>query len=1005
MDDPESEWEIQESSGGSSDNGKLRWMMRLGKKILVTGIVVSSAPFVLPPLVAISAIGFFCLVPYGIFLLSYACTETVMSRLFPMPSPTAPLLLEYREAYDGEEEANGDEKQGEQNEVIKGGFNMEREEKEIKEDTIEEVEMRIELVDKVKEELVEGNILQGDAFSNDGVENDEKKSMEEVDEILEGNRHEEDDGEFLDEEKESPSQSFEVEVKEVTESKAEQPTVEESRGEQLAGDGQGSEAIVEGDKKHSSNIEKEPPLEAENVEDNGELVRERSGLLGRNKVENKSDYARDDKESVQNVDAQRKPTKKTELKVEGTTKRKGEQSIAESVNEHPGDEIHQGEEKERGNLNKETTAELKNVAAQIVQATNIESDELVRESRGSLERGREKGRNRDAVEDKQGVKRAKVDAEGELLEGNERATERKQKQPLVEESVGEQPVDEVSGILGGLEGSDKNDSNMEETPLEVKNIPVQLVQSIDVEENEKLVIGARGLSERISDESKPDHEVDDKQRAERVNVAGVGKQSKEIEAKIEGTTEVKVEQFLGDESMSEEPIEEVCNIMVEFEGDEKNGSNIEEETPFQIKKVAVQLSQSTDIEEDENDSNMEETPLEVKNIPVQLVQAIDVEENEKLEIGARGLSERISDESKPDHEVDDKQRAERVNVGGVGEQSKEIEAKIEGTTEVKVEQFLGDESMSEKPIEEVCNIVVEFEGDEKNGSNIEEETPFQIKNVAVQLSESTDIEEDEELVSETTGLLEKIRDEGKTDYAVDDTLRTVKEHAGAEKDDKKIVGDVGEAENRCILAYDRMGKSTRVFEPKENKEDNKVQMKESMENLDAASKEMKLGTDIEGLSEKMDVDNIPSVGLVSETAKNGSSTTEIIVESAILMEGGRAEDGNENNVEQNYLLNWEKKDVIFSNKDEREIGDEQGLDLLSTVSQQGSPSYVYTFEESHPSLSYSDHQEISDSLELPISTKAQESDDIHISAAGAIDKASNEVRPKFIYIAYHCGCY
>ncbi|EOY09956.1 Uncharacterized protein TCM_025326 [Theobroma cacao] len=167
-------------------------------------------------------------------------------------------------------------------------------------------------------------------------------------------------------------------------------------------------------------------------------------------------------------------------------------------------------------------------------------------------------------------------------------------------------------------------------------------------------------------------------------------------------------------------------------------------------------------------------------------------------------------------------------------------------------------------------------------------------------------------------------------------------------------------------------------------------MKESMENLDAASKEMKLGTDIEGLSEKMDVDNIPSVGLVSETAKNGSSTTEIIVESAILMEGGRAEVGNENNVEQNYLLNWEKKDVIFSNKDEREIGDEQGLDLLSTVSQQGSPSYVNTFEESHPSLSYSDHQEISDSLELPISTKAQESDDIHISAAGAIDKASNE---------------
>ncbi|XP_021281934.1 spindle pole body component 110-like [Herrania umbratica] len=830
MDDPVSEWEIQESSGGNSDNGKLRWMMRLGKKILVTGIVVSSAPFVLPPLAAISAIGFFCSVPYGIFLLSYACTEAVMSRLLPMPSPTAPLLLEYREAYNGEEEANGDEKQGEQNEVIKGGFKMEREEKELKEDTIEEVEMRIELVDKVKEELDEGNILQGDAFSNDGVENDEKKSMEEMDQILEGNKHEEDDGEILDEEEESPSQSFEVEVKEITESKVEQPTIEESRGEQLAGEGQGFEAIVEGDKKNSSNIEKEQPLETENVEDNGELVRETSGLLGRNRVENKSDYARDDNESVQNVDAQRKPIKKTELKVEGTTKRKGEQSTAESVNEHPRNEIHEGEEKERGNLNKETTVEVKNVATQIVQATNIESDELVRETRGFLERGREKGRNRDAVEDKQGVKKAKVDAEGELLEGNERTIERKQEQPLIEES-----------------------------------------------------------REVIRD-----------------------------------------------------------------------------------------------------DNNMDETPLEVKNIPVQLVQAINVEENEKLVIEARYLSEKISDESKPDHEVDDKQTAERVNVGGVGEQSKEIEVKIKGTTKVKVEQYLGDESMSEEPIEEVCNIVVEFEGDEKNGSNIEEETPFQIKNVAVQLSQSTDVEEDEELVSETMGLLEKIRDEGKTDYAVDDKLSTVKEHVGAEKDDKKIVGDIEEAENRCILAHDRMGKPTTVFKPKENKEDNKVQMKESMENLDAASKEMKLGTDIEGLSEKMDVDNIPSIGLVSETVKKGSSIIEIIVKSAKLMERGRAEDDNESNVELNYLLNREKKDVIFSNKDEREIGDEQGLDLLSTVSQQGSPSYVNTFEESHPSSSYSDHQEISDSLELPVSTKAQESDDIHISAAGAIDKVSNE---------------
>ena len=112
IDDPESEWEIQESSGANSGDGKLGWMLRLGRKILVTGIVISSAPLVLPPLIAISAIRLVCSVPYGIFLVSSACTKTVMSRLLPMPSPAAPLLFEYRKAFNAEEEANGYENQG-----------------------------------------------------------------------------------------------------------------------------------------------------------------------------------------------------------------------------------------------------------------------------------------------------------------------------------------------------------------------------------------------------------------------------------------------------------------------------------------------------------------------------------------------------------------------------------------------------------------------------------------------------------------------------------------------------------------------------------------------------------------------------------------------------------------------------------------------------------------------------------------------------------------------------
>ena len=77
---------------------------------------------------------------------------------------------------------------------------------------------------------------------------------------------------------------------------------------------------------------------------------------------------------------------------------------------------------------------------------------------------------------------------------------------------------------------------------------------------------------------------------------------------------------------------------------------------------------------------------------------------------------------------------------------------------------------------------------------------------------------------------------------------------------------------------------------------------------------------------------------------DGNSTKELKVENVILVEAGKEEDNNENNVEQNHLLNKEKKDVICSNEDE-----EQGLDLLedlSIISQQGSPSDVNTFEGS-----------------------------------------------------------
>ena len=65
------------------------------------------------------------------------------------------------------------------------------------------------------------------------------------------------------------------------------------------------------------------------------------------------------------------------------------------------------------------------------------------------------------------MEKAHVDTKVELLKGNEGTTEKKQEQPLIDESLREQPVDEVTGVLDGLKGSENN-SDMEETPLEVK---------------------------------------------------------------------------------------------------------------------------------------------------------------------------------------------------------------------------------------------------------------------------------------------------------------------------------------------------------------------------------------------------------------------------------------------------------------------------------------------------------------------------------------------------------
>ncbi|XP_039043681.1 uncharacterized protein LOC120182931 [Hibiscus syriacus] len=407
MDDPESEWEIKESS---STDGKLRWVVRLGRKILVTGIVVSSAPLILPPIMAVSAIGLVCSVPYGVLLVSYACTRTLMSWLLPMPSPPAPLLLQYGKSFNGDDEL---------------------------------IEDRIELIYKGHEAL------------ENGAENDGKESVQQADEIAEETGYDKDDL------NERTSECFE-EVKEMTGLEVEQPIIEESQNKQPAG----IKALVEGDDKCANNIEKETLLGYENVDEKEELAR---------------DMGKDE-----NVDAPRKRRKKTKSK------------------------------------------------------------------RGSFERYRKEGTSFHPAEVKQGVEKEQVDSKLTMSEGDEGTSRRKHEQLLMEESLTEQPVDDkVIGARGNLKGRE----NDKETPLDVQNVPVQLFQAIDVEENEKLI-------------------------------GTTGEQSNE-------------EEYVKDGSMSEQPMEEACKIVVEFEGDGKNDINMENETPFQMKMADIHVTQSTDIVEDE----------------------------------------------------------------------------------------------------------------------------------------------------------------------------------------------------------------------------------------------------------------------------------------------------------------------------------------------------------------------------------------------------------------------
>ncbi|KDP23305.1 hypothetical protein JCGZ_23138 [Jatropha curcas] len=155
----------EENQRYEENSGKMNWILdkglALGKRILVTGFVISSAPVIVPPLMVISALGFACSVPYGIFLASYACTEKLMSKLLPSPTTTSveDYRIEQEEKYGGE---NADKElvYGKDEVVEKNGYeeDVDKDADKEEEKASKENDMQIEgMGGKNEEEPVIGN--------------------------------------------------------------------------------------------------------------------------------------------------------------------------------------------------------------------------------------------------------------------------------------------------------------------------------------------------------------------------------------------------------------------------------------------------------------------------------------------------------------------------------------------------------------------------------------------------------------------------------------------------------------------------------------------------------------------------------------------------------------------------------------------------------------------------------------------------------------------------------
>lgn len=441
MQDPSEEWEIEEYS--CEDNGgKMSWLLnnglRLGKKVLITGIVVSSTSLVIPPLLAISAIGFVVSIPSGLLLASYACSERLMTKLLPGPALPSH-LLDFGLASD-------DEEVEEEHEGCEGDIGMEKEEEEQMEETKRGVEMGIELG------LREGEVTKGNNF---GVKKDEQGLLEDVDDILEENGYEEDGSKCLDEEEETPLEKM-IKAKHLgpREDEKEEPVIEENDEQPVGGAEKGLVVVIE-DVGDCLGGKEETPLE--------EMIEVKP--LGLREDE-KEEPVIEEKRNEQPVD-------------EGT---KGVLVVIEEY-EESGNSI-EGLETP---FEVTTIVVLEEIGSN-ERVNDIEEEELVRETRGLIETLRDECKADDAVEeDKQFVEERQEGTE----EGEQKIVKNAEVMQIPNEGKNVHSMVEMDGNLEELrekEAPKVGEKMLETRYMEIIDAVPKEAQAIEKKGERKTVV-------------------------------------------------------------------------------------------------------------------------------------------------------------------------------------------------------------------------------------------------------------------------------------------------------------------------------------------------------------------------------------------------------------------------------------------------------------------------------------------------------------------------------------